>query len=92
MTAPQSPVFQIVDMDIVKAKVNITESNLYRIKLGDRAMVSVDALQEPVRGEVTLISPTIDIMSRTTTVEITIDNKDHRLRPGMFARVETIPG
>ncbi|MFC1714693.1 efflux RND transporter periplasmic adaptor subunit [Candidatus Poribacteria bacterium] len=91
MASPQSPIFQIVDMDIVKAKVSITESNLYKIRLGDKAVVSVDALREPVEGKVTLISPTIDIMSRTTTVEITIDNSGHRLRPGMFARAETIP-
>ena len=91
MASPQSPIFQIVDMDIVKAKVSVTESDLYRIELGDKAMISVDAFPESVMGEVTLINPTTDIMSRTTTVEITVDNEGHRLRPGMFARAKITP-
>ena len=86
MAAPQAPVFEIIDIDTVKARVSIIESDLYKIKLGAEAMVSVDALQEPVRGEVTLISPILDRMNRTTTVEISIDNRDHKMKPGMFAR------
>jgi RND family efflux transporter MFP subunit len=37
-----------------------------------------------------MISPTLRAMSRTASVEITIDNSSHRLKPGMFARV-TLP-
>jgi len=86
MASPQAPVFEIMDIDIVKAKVSIIEADLYKIKLGAEAMVSVDALEEPVRGEITLISPILDRMNRTTTVEISIENVDHKLKPGMFAR------
>ena len=86
MAAPQAPVFEIIDINVVKAKVSIIEADLYKIKLGAEAMVSVDALEEPARGEITLISPILDRMNRTTTVEISIENMDHRLKPGMFAR------
>ncbi len=86
MASPQAPVFEIIDIDTVKARVSIIESDLYKIKLGDEAMVSVDALEEPARGEVTLISPILDRMNRTTAVEISIDNRDHKMKPGMFAR------
>ncbi len=88
MAAPQSPIFEIVDMDVVKAEVSIVESDLHKIKVGYEALVYVDALHEPVRGKVTLISPTLDKMTRTTTVEISIENKDQKLRPGMFARAK----
>ena len=88
MASPQAPVFGLININAVKAKVSITESDLYRIKLGDEALVSVDALREPVRGKVALISPILDRMSRTTTVEISIDNKDYKLKPGMFARAK----
>jgi len=90
MAAPQAPIFDIADMDVVKAKVNIIESDLYKIKLGNEALISVEALQKPVRGKVTLISPTLDKMSRTAMVEIAIDNKAHKLRPGMFARARVV--
>jgi HlyD family secretion protein len=88
MVAQTSPAFIIIDIDTVKAKVSITEADLYKIKLGDEAWVSVDALEKPIKGVVTVISPMLDMKTRTTTVEISIDNKDHKLKPGMFARAK----
>ncbi|HIE27973.1 TPA: efflux RND transporter periplasmic adaptor subunit [Candidatus Poribacteria bacterium] len=90
MASPQAPLFGIVDMDVVKAKVSVIESELYKIKQGNEALISVEALDEPVKGTVTLISPTLDKMSRTATVEISIDNSDYKLKPGMFARARII--
>ena len=90
MAAPQAPLFEIVDMDVVKAKVSVIESELSKIKVGDEALISVEALPEPVKGKVNLISPTLDKMSRTATVEISIDNADYKLKPGMFARAKII--
>ena len=37
-------------------------------------------------GTINLIYPTIDATTRTFQVEIRLDNKDQRVRPGMFAR------
>jgi len=90
MAAPQAPIFEIADMDVVKAKVNLIESDLFKVKQGNDALISVEALQKPVKGKVTLISPTLDRMSRTAMVEISIDNKAHTLRPGMFARAKVV--
>jgi multidrug resistance efflux pump len=88
MASQQLPIFEIVDMDVVKAKVSVVEANFYRVKLGDVATVSIDALQQSAKGKVTLISPIIDKMTHTATIEINIDNKDYKLKPGMFARVK----
>lgn len=90
MAVPGMPLFTIVDMDKVKAVVSVTEANLGKISLGKKALVSVEAFPEQIAGEITLISPTFRTMSRTAVVEITIDNKSHKLKPGMFARV-TVP-
>lgn len=90
MAGPQSPIFAIVDMDVVKAKVNVIEANLYKVKMGNEARISVESLAEPVKGKVTLIYPTIDKMSRTTIIEISIDNEDLKLKPGMFVRANVI--
>ena len=37
-------------------------------------------------GNISLIYPTIDAVTRTFQVEIKLDNRDQRVRPGMFAR------
>jgi multidrug efflux pump subunit AcrA (membrane-fusion protein) len=51
--------------------------------------VQVDALGgEVFQGSVSLIHPTLDPVSHTFTVEISVPNGDQRLRPGMFARVK----
>ena len=42
---------------------------------------------ETFKGKVNLVYPTIDARSHTFPVEITVDNKDEKLRPGMFTRV-----
>ncbi|MCH8294539.1 efflux RND transporter periplasmic adaptor subunit [Candidatus Poribacteria bacterium] len=90
MASPTAPIFELVNMDIVKATVSVIESDLGKLKLKDKGQIQVDALPEPVDGEISLISPTLDPASRAATVEFTIENADMRLKPGMFAKV-TIP-
>ena len=42
---------------------------------------------ETFKGKVNLVYPTIDSRSHTFPVEIIVDNKNEKLRPGMFTRV-----
>jgi RND family efflux transporter MFP subunit len=90
MASPATPLFTVVAIDKVKAVVDVPEANINKVSPSKKASVSVGAYKEPFDGKITLISPTLKAMSRTTTVEITIDNPSHKLKPGMFARV-TIP-
>ena len=41
-----------------------------------------------VNGKISLIYPTINAATRTFPIELVLDNKDMKVRPGMFARVE----
>jgi RND family efflux transporter MFP subunit len=78
-------------MDTVKVFVQVVESELSQLKTGAVADIQVDAYPgEVFRGEVLRISPTVDPESRTADVEIRVANKSHRLKPGMFARVNLI--
>lgn len=82
---------RIVNMDTVKAVVYVIEKDLSKIRLHQKANVSVDAYPDQIfSGKITLISPTINLMTRTASVEITIPNRNHKLKPGMFAQVEII--
>ena len=89
--APQTPLALIVDMNRVKVIVDVPERKLPRVIKGQRAEILVDAYPEEVfRGDVTMVSPVVDIVSRRAPVEITIPNPEHKLKPGMFARVRII--
>jgi len=86
-----APIVRIVAMDRVKALVQVVESDLAQLRVGAKADIHVDAYQEQVfLGEVSSISPTVDPESRMADVEIEVENMDHRLKPGMFARVNLV--
>ena len=46
--------------------------------------VTLDALQQPVAGIVTAISPQADAKSRVFSVDLTIANPRNQVRPGMI--------
>ena len=88
MAAPSLPLCTVVRMDRVELEVNVPEQDLANIRAGMAAVVRVARYPgEAFRGPVTRISPTIDLQTRTARVKVVLDNKDHRLMPGMLARV-----
>jgi len=45
---------------------------------------------ETFQGTVSVIGQTVDPANRTVFVEAELDNRDARLKPGMFARLEIL--
>jgi multidrug efflux pump subunit AcrA (membrane-fusion protein) len=89
--SPQTPVALVIDMDKVKIGLDISEKYLADISLEQRADIYVDAYPgQKFTGIVTKISPVLDTETRSMPVEITIDNKGHKLKSGMFARASLI--
>lgn len=88
MYAMAQPLFVVQNITPVKMLVNISESNYSKIKKGMEVDIVADAFSgETFKGKVNLVYPTIDARSHTFPVEIIVDNKDEKLRPGMFTRV-----
>jgi membrane fusion protein (multidrug efflux system) len=84
---------RIVNMERVKVVVNVTEEDLGKIDLGQMASIRVDTYPDRLfSGKVTLISPMVNQLTRTASVEIMLSNPKHLLRPGMFADVEIALG
>lgn len=88
---PQTPIALVVDMDKVKIELDIPEKYLPKVSLGQVAEIGIDAYPgKKFMGKVSKISPVVDIDTRTAPVEILVPNNDHRLRPGMFARLNLV--
>ncbi len=88
-----SPLAQILNLDSVKIVIQVTEEDLPKIKLNQKAKIKVDAYPDrEFSGVVTLISPTLNSLTRTASVEITIPNRNHLLKPGMFVEVRLVIG
>jgi len=91
LVGTSTPILRIVAMDRVKVVVQVVESELAQLSLGALAEIQVDAYEDDVfRGTVARVSPTVDSESRTADVEIQVDNREHRLKPGMFARANLV--
>jgi multidrug efflux pump subunit AcrA (membrane-fusion protein) len=85
------PVIMVANIDTVKVLVNISEKYLGKLRESTEAEVKVDAYPDEVfLGEITRIAPLVDLATRTSEVEIKVFNKDYRLKPGMFAKVNFI--
>jgi multidrug efflux pump subunit AcrA (membrane-fusion protein) len=89
--AANTPVALVVSVEKVKIGLDIPERYLPKIALGQQAKISVDSWpNELFTGRVTKISPVIDLSTRTAPVEIVIQNKEYRLKSGMFAKVQLV--
>lgn len=82
-----TPVLTVEQITPVKLYANISESFYSLLKKGESVDVKLDVFPgEIFKGTINIIYPTIDPTTRSFVVEIRMDNRDQRLRPGMFAR------
>ncbi|MBD3347711.1 MAG: efflux RND transporter periplasmic adaptor subunit [Candidatus Eisenbacteria bacterium] len=88
-TGAGSPaIFELKDMSEVKVAFEVGARQLELVEKGLEAEVTVDAYPgRTFSGLVSRVDPSLDLMSRTATVEVTISNPDRVLRPGMFADI-----
>jgi RND family efflux transporter MFP subunit len=85
---PGTELFEIADLSKVWALADIYEYEIGRVSVGQDATVLVSAYpKEPFAGKVQFIYPTVDSSTRTLRVRVELDNKDLKLRPGMYGDV-----
>jgi membrane fusion protein (multidrug efflux system) len=83
------PLFEIVTLDPIEAEFSVPEVDSGRVSPGQSVEVSLAPFpEERFAAVVTVVSPTLDSMTRTLRVKAELSNGDGRLRPGLFAHVE----
>ena len=86
-----TPIALVVNIDKVKIALDIPEKYIPKVSLGQEAQIKVDAYPSEVFfGQVTKISPVVNLDNRAAPVEIVIENPNQLLKSGMFARVSLI--
>ena len=82
--------FVFVQLSPLKLRFQVPERLLGKITVGDRVTARVDPYPgEAFEGTIKTVGGIIDPKTRTMFAEAEFANKDGRLRPGLFARVET---
>jgi membrane fusion protein (multidrug efflux system) len=81
--------FVVVQLSPLKLRFQVPERYLGRIESGDTVTARVDPYpNETFTGTIKTVGGVIDPKSRTMFAEAEFANRDGRLRPGLFARVE----
>ena len=87
--AATQPILQVMKINPVKIKINVSESFYTKVKVGMAVKLKTEIFEdEEFAGKISIIYPTIDPATRTFTCEIKINNANNKLKPGMFGRVE----
>ncbi len=86
--AGKPAIVSVMQIRPVKINIGVSERFFTQVKTGQPAQVTSDVFPgRTFDGRVSMIYPNIDRSSGTFRVEITVDNADLALRPGMFSRV-----
>ena len=78
----------LIDLGYVHVVVQVPERYVDKIRVGDRASVSLDALgNKRFSGKIIAIIPEGDREARTFPVKVKIKNKNFRIKSGMLSHV-----
>jgi RND family efflux transporter MFP subunit len=92
ITLTSAPI-ELVRIEKVAVRISVPEKEINKVKKGNRAAISVMAAGGTgLEGLVTNISPVAELLSRTYTVKITVDNPGLKLKPGMVCDVSLNAG
>jgi HlyD family secretion protein len=95
VVAPGTPIVTVADLDHVWVRAYLNEPDLRRVRLGEAATVSTDALHDkPLHGRLAFIASEAEFTPKSVEthaervtlvyrVKIDVDNQDHGLLPGM---------
>lgn len=79
----------LADVRNVMVELGIIERDIEKVKLGQKAKVTVDAFPNAeFEGAIEFLTPVIEGKSRTLTAKVKVSNEGGALLPGMFARAE----
>lgn len=88
LASTQAAAVTLVDTQKVVIRIKVSETNLSRVKSGDEAEVTVQAIHWVTKGIVTWVAPAADPATGMFPVEIQVENPEGKLKAGMMADVK----
>ena len=86
-----SGIVRFMQLSRLKIKIDVNERELGDIKTGQTANIRFDAFPDTTfQGRVTHIEPILSTATHSAKVEITLNNRQGKLKPGMFATVNMV--
>lgn len=92
-TSGSSTLFTLMDVDRLKAIINLPEKDVPLIPQVSGIQVIADALPGKIfKANLKKISEAVDLSTRTMAIEVDIENSGKLLKPGMFATINIMLG
>jgi cobalt-zinc-cadmium efflux system membrane fusion protein len=87
----QTPIAQIADIDTLELITTINEMQVNKLRVNDQVEIMIPALDKEIfKGTITSISSVMEDRLKAYPVTITLNNKDHKIKAGMYAEVEIV--
>lgn len=81
----------LTSLDPVFADFALPQQNFGKLSAGLEVQVTTDAMPGRVfHGKLTAVNSMVDVSTRNVTLQATLENPDHVLRPGMFAKINVV--
>jgi len=91
MVKDTAPILTLMDLSEMKMLVNVIEREFVRLQIGQPVKITVTAFPNRVfAGRIAVITPALELQSRTAEIQISIPNPGYVLNPGMFGRAEIL--
>jgi len=90
-TMPPTAIFLLVDTSTLEVRVPIPERLLAQVHVGTAVHVTLPAINAEREAKIDRMPEVIDSMTRSAEAVIRLDNRDHALLGGLYARVR-FPG
>lgn len=87
MAMPSSPAIILSDLNSLKIKTDISESNLGKIKIGQNVKVMIESIGLETIGKVSSIIPNVQNMTHSFTLKISFDEQGKNIYPGMYSKL-----
>jgi RND family efflux transporter MFP subunit len=88
LSTSSGAIVAMTDMATLEGEVDVSESNVARLKQGQAAQVAVEAFPDRIyRARLRQVIPTADRTKATVTVKVAIQNPDENLKPEMSVKV-----
>ncbi len=91
VVSPGTPIASLQSVSPIHADFWLPQQTLAELRAGQRTRLRTDTFGGAEwDGEITTVNPEVDPATRNVRVRATFENRDGRLRPGMFVNVQVL--
>ncbi len=84
--SPDNKILSIVDLSRMELEAAVPSGDIGSVRIGQELSMTVEGIDKPIKGKVARISPSTQAGTRSVPIYIALDNRDPRVRVGLFAQ------